>query len=138
MKIVFTPDRTSSPQDNYEYERLLITTCYKNISNHKDLRVLLSDWRSFNYNDYFNLNLWIKVLNTLDLAMHEIFDKIYSSHRSNTNYIKDDDIFNDYKTTLETIIIWSTSFIKHSFNTSIYRSAEVFILILSLKLLYLM
>ena len=123
MKILFTPDHTGYPQDNFEFERLLIVKCYQNITNYKELKALLSDWRSFNHYDCFNLNLWITVLNTLDLAMREILDEIHSM----CGIINSDnkEILKDYRSTLEVIIIWSTSFLRHSFNTSVYNSTEV-------------
>jgi len=143
MKILHFSERSAIPQDVYESERLLIVNSYNDLSDHQQLHQLLQSWRKFNDFDMFNLHLWIDVLNILDKAMHDLLqvfkDTRLSQYSASNRIVKDHDINDDdadddrnssndgatYRVTLQVILTWSTEFLKHSFNTNIYRSLDV-------------
>jgi len=136
MKILHFSERSSIPQDVYESERELIVSSYKELSDHNQLYHLLRSWRTFNDTDMFNLHLWIDVLNTLDRAMNDLLQVLKNDDDDTQSIVKENDSSSSgssssssdsasYRATLRVILTWSTDFLKHSFNTNIYRSLDV-------------
>ena len=150
MKILHFSERSSIPQDVYESERVLIVSSYKELSDHNHLYRLLRSWRTFNDTDMFNLHLWIDVLNTLDRAMNDLLQVLKNDDGDTQSIVKENDSSSSssssssrsssssssgssssssdsasYRATLRVILTWSTDFLKHSFNTNIYRSLDV-------------
>jgi len=144
MKILHFSERSSIPQDVYESERELIVSSYKELSDHNQLYRLLRSWRTFNDTDMFNLHLWIDVLNTLDRAMNDLLQVLKNDDDDTQSIVKENDSSSSgsssrssssgsssisdstsYRATLRVVLTWSTDFLKHSFNTNIYRSLDV-------------
>jgi len=139
MKILFQVDFDDS-QDAFSKEKSEILNCSFSLHDLHSFPTLLLWWienRIFrDEDDYFNLQLWIDVLNKLDSFMDLIIrtlssraEEINANSNSNSSTIdnfddgfaSNQDLFSASKITLQ----WISSFLSCSFNKIVFNSVDV-------------
>lgn len=123
MKILYENGCTSLQQDKYGSEKNDILTSGFSLLRREDLVSRLKWWlfdRKFLEGvDYFNLLLWIPVMNKLDEALQLWIASI--------DFNMDGDVssFNSIKSDILIILRWTSSFLRCSFNKHVYSSVDV-------------
>lgn len=123
-------------QDAFHQDRLLIEHCTFSIDNMEELKNVLINSVIYNLHEdhYFNVRLWIPVLNVLDDALLTLLKWMFRE----SDGIQNDEWYKalvpgsaehiqyfEVKSLLEVIISWTSKLISHSYNNNVYNSAEV-------------
>ncbi len=140
MKIIYSIEDSSVPQDSYSKVKAEIVHCKFAIDEDLvSLKTLLdNNSKKSQYEDtYYNLRLWISALNKIDETLSILLKWLFRlddvSGKSGgdlwcKSLILKSAEHKQYKKVyrlIKSILVWTSKLLSHSFNKSIYNSVEV-------------
>jgi hypothetical protein len=140
MKIIYSIEDSSVPQDSYSKVKAEIVHCKFAIDDDlESLKTLLDiNSRRAQYEDtYYNLRLWISALNKIDETLNTLLKWLFRLDDVNGRsggdlwckslVLKSSEhkLFKKVYRLTKSILIWTSKLLSHSFNKSIYNSVEV-------------
>lgn len=135
MKIIYSIEDVPLLQDCYEDAKQCILSCSWSWNNWTAFNSALESSLSFSDDDYFNLRLWMHVLNKVDDVLNLLIEKLLKS--DDKGHLRDDwhlalplnsnelMEFTNMVNTVKVILKWTSKLLTHSFNKNFYNSIDV-------------